>query len=141
MMRVQGAEPALRFGASDVAEVVSQFHVYVEGLRVEVPQGFKTDGSSIPRPFTGLISRRFRYVVPSTVHDWLYTSHEVSREEADVAFYLLLCHYGATSIKALLMFTAVRAFGWIRWPKCKKQSWKMKEVQYGLFGTETPSET
>lgn len=50
---------------------------------VEVPQGFVTDLTSVPRGFWQWLRPEGRYAYAAVVHDYLYWTQSRSREEAD----------------------------------------------------------
>ena len=111
----------IKFSSKDCAEVAEDTVFSVGNKRFVVPKGFETDGASIPWPLNFFITRKPRLWAPSVLHDWLYTTHEVSREHADVIFYLMLLRHKTGLIEAWLMFRAVRIGGWWLWPKEKLQ--------------------
>lgn len=92
----------------------------VAGCTIIVPSGFRTDLASVPRLpivflLTGDTSRE-----AACVHDWLYTSHQVSRAMADA---VLREASAATSVPAWrrwLMWAGVRAFGGSHWEPDEK---------------------
>ena len=49
---------------------------------VNVPTGFVTDLASIPRPFWSVFPKTGRYAYAAIVHDYLYWTQTVSRDEA-----------------------------------------------------------
>lgn len=82
-----------------------------------VPAGFEFDGASIPPLLWPVIGSPFdpAFMQPALLHDWLYSSHLVTRREADVAFREQLVVNGVTDFRADLMFRAVRLAGWAAW--------------------------
>src|SRR3954469_19555312 len=84
-----------------------------EKRTVTVPEGFLTDLASVPRMAQGMpgfeptgLSRR-----PAVLHDWLYSSAELPRMEADAVFYRALRLEGAHETTARIYYRAVRVFG------------------------------
>lgn len=73
----------------DVWAVVAPLVWQADGVRVVVPVGFLTDLASVPaalRVFPILdVDGRSRS--PAVLHDWLYTTHQFSKEASDT----LLC--------------------------------------------------
>ena len=51
---------------------------------VVVPAGFVTDGESIPRHLAGLTGPSCLHA--GVVHDWLYQSHEATKDQADLVY-------------------------------------------------------
>ena len=87
---------------------------------IVVPKGFETDGASIPKllrivgtPFTG------NYTRAAIVHDWLYSTHIMSKDEADTIFYNCMLEDGVSSLKAKSMYYSVKWFGYNAYNKDK----------------------
>ena len=78
-----------------------------------VPRKFIFDGATIPQIFQGLTYTPFHphVMTAALVHDYLYTSKEVSRKEADKLFRDLLVLNCVDEGVADLMYNAVRMFG------------------------------
>ncbi|WP_295991532.1 DUF1353 domain-containing protein [Rugamonas sp.] len=87
----------------------------VLGRVVTVPAGFTTDFCSVPRvPIAfELLGNRARK--SGTIHDWLYTSHEVDRETADKVLREMLRQNGVDICEAEAFFVAVRFGGGSHW--------------------------
>lgn len=78
---------------------------------ITVPAGFYTDLDSVYRlPFIYVIFKGHTRVA-ALVHDWLYTTTELSRKAADKKFYELLLREGVTKWRAKGMYFAVRIMG------------------------------
>ena len=79
------------------------------------PVGFRTDYCSVPRlPFAyDILGNRARQ--SGTIHDWLYTSHEVDRETADKILREMLVLDGVNRIEAEEFYLAVRIGGGSHW--------------------------
>lgn len=82
-----------------------------------VPRGFVTDLASVPRlPFaylaTGNTSHR-----AAVLHDWLYTSHEVSRLLADEVFREASLVCKIPHWRVWVMYQAVRIAGQESWDR------------------------
>lgn len=84
---------------------------------VTVPQGFSTDFASVPRLLWMLLPPYGRYTVAAVVHDWLYYAQSMKRKEADRIFLSIMIEDRVRVIRAVLMYLAVRAFGWHAWRK------------------------
>ena len=78
---------------------------------IEVPQGFETDFASVPRFFWRIVPPWGRYSPAAVVHDYLYSTGKVSREDADRAFLTLMQRLGVPAWKRSIMYWAVRWFG------------------------------
>ena len=89
---------------------------------ITVPKWFVTDYDSVPRLpviyalFKGLSTR------PPVLHDFLYSSTEVKRSDADSAFLIAMREEGVSLIQRLCIFYAVRVFG--------------KKVRYEAYGID-----
>lgn len=81
-----------------------------------VPAGFESDGMSVPRWLWWMWSplKHPDLLEPSVVHDWLYSSKVVSRRQADIWYKNELESRGY-SVGSLVVFGALRAFGWSHW--------------------------
>jgi hypothetical protein len=84
-----------------------------------VPQGFKSDGASVPRFF-------WRFIFPkgdekalraSFNHDFIYQTHPEgwTKAEADLLFFDLLIEDGVPKWRAGLAYKGVDWFGWRAW--------------------------
>lgn len=77
-----------------------------------VPKGFETNYGSIPRLVRPLFSNEdWAIVMPSVLHDYLYSTGKVSRRKADKIFYRAL-RENMSFIKARIIWLGVRAGGW-----------------------------
>lgn len=107
------------------ARLLQPFRVRLRELGervIEVPQGFETDFASVPRFFWRVVPPWGRYSPAAVVHDYLYSTGKVSREEADRAFLTLMQRLGVPAWKRSIMYWAVRWFGGPAWEGCRK--WK-----------------
>lgn len=78
---------------------------------IDVPAGFITDFSSVPRlPFTYALLGSYGQVA-ATIHDYLYTSGNLPRAEADRVFFNALRSSGIARWRAWLMWAGVRIGG------------------------------
>jgi len=91
-------------------------------LAYYVPEGFLTDFASIPVVFRWLFSPvGAPHHVAAVLHDWLYSSDpEVSRKEADLAYYWLARTAGTSEAGAALMYAALRVGGWMAFRSNRK---------------------
>lgn len=86
--------------------------------KVFIPAGFEYNGASIPmyaKPLILLFDPWERYEPPAAVHDLLYSLRLDSRFSADAFFYELMKDRGVPIIARLLIYYAVRLFGWMHW--------------------------
>lgn len=89
----------------------------LSGVIMRVPAGFWYNGASIPAYLWQAIYPPFdpRIIIAAAIHDWLYSSHVTSREEADQLLYLIALENGADADKCDLIKKAVRTFGGKYW--------------------------
>lgn len=88
---------------------------------IRVPVGFLTDGASIPSFAQSLIGSPWggKYARIAVIHDFLYKTHKVSRIIADRIFAEGMKIMGVSWWRRILMYQAVRRFGWMVWNKKK----------------------
>lgn len=86
-------------------------------INVTLPRGFRSDGMSVPRFFWRFISPKIhgKTVAPAIIHDFLYTSHAVSRKEADMWLRKALLVNKYSYIKSWLVYFGVCFFGKTHW--------------------------
>jgi hypothetical protein len=86
------------------------------GREITVPAGFITNYASVPRlPLIFLVAGD-RSFDEAAVHDWLYTSHECTKDQADRVFLeALLLNPKIPAGLAQTMFKAVSWFGGGSW--------------------------
>lgn len=94
-----------------------------EGIEYTIPKGFSCDGASIPKVFWSLIGSPFtgRYAKAAWLHDWLYRTQPVSRQEADLLFIEAMKELGVSWLKRKAMHRFVRIFGWLPWRKYRRE--------------------
>lgn len=78
---------------------------------IRVPAGFITDFASIPRFFWRLLPPTGQYGKAAVVHDYLYSTHLVSKAIADKVFLEGMLVLEVPPWKARLMYQAVHVFG------------------------------
>lgn len=78
---------------------------------VEVPAGFVTDLASIPRIFWSLLPSDGNYAYSAVIHDYLYWTQTMSREDADRVFALSMADFDISPTTINLIHTAVRKLG------------------------------
>ena len=103
------------------------FEINIRGHKIVVPGFFCIDGASIPKFLWALYYHPFDALVilAALVHDWLYWSHQVPKEEADLIFKELLILNGVPEDTAHQMYVAVSLFG--------NLSWSLKEEEKPLL--------
>lgn len=82
---------------------------------IVVPKGFSSDFASVPRlPFTYMLAGDTAHA-PSVVHDFAYRTCLQTRRIADNVFWEAMTVTGEPRWRKILMWTAVRSFGWTTW--------------------------
>ena len=103
----------LREGTDKVA-LVQDFVVQIDKKVIEVPEGYVTDGSSIPRILWPLFSPWYTEARrASCIHDYIY-SHlykTYTRKFADEAFKAIMLKDGSSKFVASIFYRSVRLFG------------------------------
>lgn len=87
---------------------------------ITVPAGFRTDFASVPKIFWNILPPTGEYSVPAIVHDYLYATHIIPKEEADLIFYILMKRYKVSNWKCAIMYRAVKWFGKKAWKGTKE---------------------
>ena len=85
--------------------------VIIEGIEIQAP--YDWNGASVPIFLWPIIGSPFdpKFQAPSLVHDKVYETGEISREEADLLFRKLLIHNGTDEERAESMYYGVKYFG------------------------------
>lgn len=128
----------LRAGPTDGAEwVVVTPLVYesvVAARVIEVPAGFQTDLTSVPRlPLMYLLTGGTA-TKAAVVHDYLYVTRLVDRATADAVFREAAEVSNVPAWRRWLMWAGVRAGGWIYWRKEKPPQSPPETAQDTYFG-------
>lgn len=118
-------------GRIQLDEPIETFVWFDAGIefRIVVPEGFVSDGASIPRCFWWLVGPPIRsnHLIPAVTHDYLCkqaTSYQ-ERILGDAVFRMLLKDYEVPIWKRLVMYAGVRVQGLITW---SKKSWRVLVV-------------
>lgn len=82
---------------------------------IDVPEGFKTDFASVPRPFWTILPPDGDYTQAAVLHDFLYTTKPRTRDASDKIFLEAMQVLEVDEWKAQIMFWAVHTFGQIAW--------------------------
>lgn len=79
---------------------------------IEVPAWFETDFASVPRcPLTFSLMGQYGHAA-AVIHDWLYSTGQLSRADADRVFLNALRSSGIARWRAYLMWAGVRIGGY-----------------------------
>lgn len=88
--------------------------------RVEVPEGFVCDLTSVPRAFWQVMRPEGRYAYAAVVHDYLYWMQDRSREEADGIFRYALEDSKVDTTIISGLHSAVSLLGQSAWDQNRK---------------------
>lgn len=80
-----------------------------------VPRAFETDLASVPRWFWWAFPPFGPWSAAAVLHDWLYSTHQVSRKDADGIFLRVMLASGTKLWRAAVAYRAVRIFGGSAW--------------------------
>ena len=106
------------------AILLDDFSIDVRGdfnINITAKEGLIYNGFSVPWPFEWIQSRWGEYIVAALLHDLAYATHFLSNSRADYLFVELLQMYGDDWFHRNLLYSAVRSFGWVVYPKTKKE--------------------
>ena len=81
------------------------------GDSVVVPVGFVTDFASIPKIFWSILPNWGPYGKAAIIHDYLYFSHNRTKDEADNIFLEGMLVLGVPPWKANIIYQSVHFFG------------------------------
>ena len=123
---IEDARRSITFRVPDFTVVIGPklalahtFRLRYRGEYYTVPEGFATDGASIPRPLWWLCGSPFDVprLYAAIVHDWLYSGgdREATRADADDLYRDLQIALGVARWKAYAEWAALRVFGGSHW--------------------------
>lgn len=86
-------------------------------FKVQVKKGFVTGGASIPPYMWSVIGCPFsgKYVGSAIIHDALYATHKLTKEESDKLFLHMMEDNGVKKWKRTVMYLAVKLLGNASW--------------------------
>jgi hypothetical protein len=82
---------------------------------IEVPPGFVTDLTSIPRIFWSILPKTGRYAHAAIIHDYLYWTQTLPRDVADKVLKIDMEESNVDSSTVSAIYNAVRTFGESAW--------------------------
>ena len=85
------------------------------GDTVNVPVGFITDFTSVPRPFWIIFPRWGRYGNAAIIHDFLYWEHSRSKKQSDEIFLEAMIVLDVGWFTRTALHQAVARFGHLSW--------------------------
>lgn len=80
----------------------------------QIPNGFITDGASVPRLLWWLFNPMGRYAKAAILHDWLLKQRKYGRKDADFLFRAAMRDLGVIAWRRWTMWAAVRLFGIVK---------------------------
>lgn len=87
---------------------------------VVIPEGFCSDGLSIPKVFQSVFSKSPRYIFAGIIHDWSYKKNVdlgLTRRQCDKLFLEWMKLYGVSFVKRRTIYLAVRMGGCFSYKK------------------------
>lgn len=101
--------------------LMAEWSVYLDGRFYRLPDGFRTDGASIPRFLWRLCGTPMDVprLYAALVHDWLYAGGDpdATRADADLVYREILIALDYSRLKAYIEYYALRAFGGAHYKK------------------------
>ena len=88
---------------------------------IRVPAEFIHDFASIPKLFHFILPPTGPYAKAAVIHDYLYRIQTYCRKRADIIFLEGMEVLKVPKWKRVVIYRAVRLFGWNAWRKRKKQ--------------------
>ena len=116
-------EAALQFermpGTNLVKLTAPLVYVTSWGKTLTVPVGYVTNLYSIPTAIKWAFGRiDAKYGAAAALHDWLYDGHVLDRDTCDDVLFEAMLALGASEIEAWIVWSGVRAGGWVAWDAC-----------------------
>ena len=117
--------------------------------RIDVPAKFMTDYASIPGPFRLFINTWGKHGMAAVIHDWLYWEQKLpgwenfQRMDAEEIFYRCMIDSGVGSLKARIMYLAVKWFAGGAWNgnrKMKAKGWNRVAARLPERAFDTPED-
>jgi hypothetical protein len=104
-------------------EVISDFTIDIDNIKITIPAGFETDLATIPWAMRGLINTYELGLTAPIVHDYCYVQQgligadgrSICREQADRFFAALMFADGVAIWRIACAYYAVRECGRIWW--------------------------
>jgi hypothetical protein len=107
---------------NDWLHLIEDWCFYIDDKPVWIPAGYEYDGASIPRIFWSIIGSPFepRLQAAALAHDWIYLTHIYSRALADEVIYQLTIRSKVNTVKAHIIWAAVRSCGYLPYQNNEK---------------------
>ena len=110
-------------GDCRIFRLTSYFRYYSKQRTIIIPEGFYTDGASVPRIFWNIFSPFGEYFSAALVHDFLYSKDSTDlffiqeRKTADLIFLQAMEDIGVSWLTRHTIYRAVRLGGWRSYKK------------------------
>ncbi len=101
-------------------KLLQTFVVRSLGYWITVPVGFVSDLANIPRIFWWFVAPWGKIASAAIVHDRLYHTGELSRQEADLVFLDLMLRLNVPWYQRELVYWSVRIGGRAAWKRSRK---------------------
>jgi len=86
--------------------------------RIVIPEGFIFNWASIPRVFHIIWTPMGQdTLIASLCHDYLYSTQDIPRADADDRFNSIMLLCDVRPIKRIMYYIWVRLWGWVAWRK------------------------
>lgn len=94
-----------------VVKAFSYYYKEKDGERLEIPEGFISDGATVPRILWCFFPPISEYAYAAILHDYMYDNAIKTKKEADKVLYHAMRILGYPKWKAKLFYYCVRVFG------------------------------
>lgn len=91
-----------------------------------IPKGFVTNYGSVPQILQSFIPASGKATYAYVLHDWLYETGILSKDEADKLLRDLVIELGLSKIKAYSIYYGLKIGGFKAWNKCRENDVKLK---------------
>ena len=100
-----------------------EYHVgkYPSDEIIIVPKGFDTDFASIPKIFWGILPPTGPYGKAAVIHDYCYRTACYDRKTSDAIFLEGMTVLNVSEWNKVVIYYAVRWFGWRAWNQRRKE--------------------
>lgn len=99
--------------------ILEDDYIYsINGFLITVPNGFITDGASIPKSLQWIYEPFGEYIKGAVIHDYLYSKYNdtgINRTLADKIFDFIMKETGVNAKTRRKFYVAVKYFGKIFW--------------------------
>jgi hypothetical protein len=119
-------------------ELTKPYRYKNKKIQVDIPEGFKSDGASIPKIFWSIIGSPWtgKYARAALIHDFCYWKQIFTRKISDVIFLDAMEVLRVSLWRRRIMYYSVRFCAWIIW---NKHSRELKKKNTNLFSSRLPN--